>query len=83
MQRDLEQNIDELRNGFHEFNQSNRSNIIAYVGGVTGGASCGATIGKFFGPEGLVVGAIIGGAAGAVISGVSIFMQKALRLKQK
>lgn len=56
LRRDLEQDIDELREGFLQFNESNRSNILTYLGGFTGGASCGASIGKFFGPEGIIAG---------------------------
>lgn len=79
LRRDLEREIDELRRGFLEFNNSNRSNILTYVGGFTGGASCGVSIGKFFGPEGMVAGAVIGGVAGTIISGAILLVRKATK----
>ena len=81
LRQGLEQKIDELRDGFCQFNESNRSNFLTYVGGLTGGMSAGASIGKFFGPEGILAGAIIGGASGLAVGGLTVLVRKAMRSK--
>lgn len=82
LRRDLEQDIDELREGFLQFNESNRSNLLTYLGGFTGGASCGASIGKFFGPEGIIAGTVIGGTAGIAVGVVTVLIRKTVRAKR-